>query len=333
METSRDSCLEGDGGSQHTDSSDWSEARSPGRWCLRQSFRGRCLFKATKSIAIRTKKLMGEIEKADPQKSEISEAKSSPPLVDTLAFRHLEPKFLTFDDRAIESLIKLANRVRTEIEASAKNAITLMTFLIRKDNETIATYRWEEFLRVYEQANKIHSVEIHVKDYATPQQSNRSISIKLQTATSPELNEAVNVISVVGEDPTWVDGIYSAFQNAVGRLKNRHFFWYRTSVLAIAQILAVLTFTIYSVFLGQKMARFIPINNPEVYTFIVFLLLFSNIWSYASNVLLGFIQKRNPVVELINKPPSTLGLTIFWSIVTGVIGSAIWFVIQLLVTR
>lgn len=88
------------------------------------------------------------------------------------------------------------------------------------------------------------------------------------------------------------------------------------------QIFGVIVGFIVSLWLAFKIAPNLKIENPFVIAFLFILLVFSNIWGYLNQALLGFLAKVFPNIELVRPAKARLN----W-LIQAIVGSTAFAIV------
>lgn len=241
--------------------------------------------------------------------------------IKTLEVKEMGLEFFTFDKKSIDELLNILTRVVTAIrENSDDKTILPPIYDINYDREErIRTYSYDDFKKKFNDANSIWHVGFEFKDER--QLTKINFNLWYQPNIAAPLKSGVHVESgdkeIVMMVPEMIRGVCSKVKNS-NRWAHRWLF-----ELAI-QILGIVTMLAASFFVSKKLAILMPqFNDLRFYSFVTALIIFSNLWAYASRLSFNYFYKVFPVVEIINKPKNR----IMPIIVLGAIGSLIASVI------
>lgn len=189
------------------------------------------------------------------------------------------------------------------------------TYIIRFDNKGYRVFSFDELMRYFNQANEVERV-IFTIETGEAISSSRNVGAFLELCL--DAKEAARCILVSSSDnKDWAEASFAAVHEGLAKCKTKNGIarspWTSFSV----QILGVIVGFIISLWAAFKVAPNLSIENPFVISFLFILLVFSNIWGYLNQTILGLIAKLFPNIEFIRPSKARL----HW-VMQAIVGSA-----------
>ncbi|MFT5207310.1 MAG: hypothetical protein ACI9CF_001062 [Candidatus Omnitrophota bacterium] len=228
----------------------------------------------------------------------------TPKTIDTtLEVRYMPIQFCTFEFRAIEDVFNAMNGIASSIRGNSEaNDCFPPIFTITYDKEEkISTYSIKEFYNKLRDANKIKHVGYEFEN----KKDLTKVYINISAQNTLDQN-AVNNVRVESVDSEVVMMIPEMLRGLTSKARNLHQWCHHWSFELVIQLFGVITLLTVSFLISIKLPKFIQIENIQFYGFVTALLVFSNLWTYASRLIHAFFFTSYPVVELLNKPKNRL---------------------------
>lgn len=212
-------------------------------------------------------------------------------------------------------------QLRSEFQAGApqgKNAF--FTYIIRFDNKGYRVFSLEELMRYFNQAREVERV-IFTVESGDAISTNRNVGAYLELCL--DAKEPARCVLVASSDnKDWAEASFAAVHEVLAKCRTKNGVvrspWTSLSV----QMFGVVVGFIVSLWLAFKVAPNLKIENSFVISFLFILLVFSNIWGYLNQTLLGLIARLFPNIEFIRPAKARL----HW-IMQAIVGSTAFAVV------
>lgn len=162
-------------------------------------------------------------------------------------------------------------------EERIKPKLLIPTYIIRFDNKGFRLYDFESVMKYYQEAHKIERIIFVLSSLESIQSNNilgKNIELKFD---AKEFNNCQLIVQADDED--WVDATYFKLKELLDKCKNYHYLVRNRWVSLAVQISGVIGGFFVSLWLAVKLSPKLSIENSLALTFIIALLLFSNIWT------------------------------------------------------
>ena len=151
--------------------------------------------------------------------------------------------------------------------------------------------------------------------------SNRSIGAFLELCL--DTKEPTRCVLVASSDnKDWAEASFAAVHEVLAKCRTRYGLARSPWTSLGVQIFGVVVGFIVSIWLSFQIAPNLKIENSFVIAFLFTLLVFSNIWGYLNQTLLGFIAKLFPNIEFVRRAKARL----HW-LLQAIVGSAAFAVV------
>jgi hypothetical protein len=170
-----------------------------------------------------------------------------------------------------------------------------LSYVIRFDNKGYRVFDLATLLGYFRDADDVERVAFLIEDRAALSSGgNTGARLELRLDSREESN---SFLTVTSGERDWVDSSFAAVSEAVAKSKNRNGWFRRPWTALIIQLLGVLTGFALSLWAAAKMAPLIAIENPFVISFVMVLLIFSNLWTYLNNLLNLAVMRTFPNIK------------------------------------
>lgn len=184
----------------------------------------------------------------------------------------------------------------------------------------------DEFLKIFDNNNRIKNIMLRVQLVA-PKHTDNTIRAQIYLLLDRSTDSIFHVFST---DETWVTGIYTKFNEFLQNVP-KGYIKIRNGILTLAiQLIAVFVGIVFSIFAAQNLHPYIDMEYSEIYLFVIFLLLFSNIWTYIGNVITGMLELHYPIVDIRQKTKKSWGLKIFYFFILTILTWAVNYLLDFL---
>jgi hypothetical protein len=209
------------------------------------------------------------------------------------------------------------------------DGMPFLTFILRFDDKGCRFFTIEELLHNFHRAKNVERI-IFTIETVTSFKTNRTVGDHLELRFD-KYDENNNILSVTSDDSDWVDSSFSAVQEILNRCKT-NYGWARSTWSALGiQILGVVGGFGLSLWAAARIAKQLSIENAFLITFLFTLLIFSNIWSYISNVVLKYVHQVFPNVQFY-RPDKDRVNWFMQAVIGGVAATLAWYILNNVVT-
>lgn len=211
-------------------------------------------------------------------------------------------------------------QLQAELNEKAPQAKSAFTYIIRFDNKGYRVFSLDELMRYFNQAREVERI-IFTVESGDAISSNRSIGAFLELCLdAKEPTRCVLVASSDNKDSA--EASFAAVHEVLEKCRTGNGLA-RTPLTSLGvQIFGVIVGFIVSLWLSFKIAPNLKIENSFVIAFLFTLLVFSNIWGYLNQTLLGFIAKLFPNIEFVRPAKARL----HW-LLQAIVGSAAFAIV------
>lgn len=241
---------------------------------------------------------------------------------------------LTIDSEVLSQLVEVfTNRVTSmpEFVALAENETSdpLLFFTIRFDEKGYRVFDKEELLRYFEQASKVERIHFNLSSGESIR-TNGLVGSALELRLDKNEN-ATNYLTVTSDDENWVNSSFSAVKEALAKYKNRNFLVRNPWVELLVQLLGLFLGFAISLWAASKMAPSLAIENAFLISFLLVLLIFSNLWTPINQRLHRFVHMAFPTIRFYRSSRDRLHW-LYQAIVGGVVVAATIYLLGLIFT-
>jgi hypothetical protein len=204
---------------------------------------------------------------------------------------------LTLDEGDLRRIIEALETRKTALNAHVKpedqtNKGGVLTYVIRFDNKGYRVDSVKELLQHFHQAKEVERIFFNIdtgESLASNKQLGSYLEIGLDTRDPNRC-----FLAVTSNDSDWVDASVSAIQDVIVKCRNRNG-WVRTiwTPLTVQVFGAALGFFL-SLWITEKIAPKLVIENAFIITFLFLLLIFSNVWAFLNEKILLLIYGLFP---------------------------------------
>lgn len=196
-------------------------------------------------------------------------------------------------------------QLQTELrDAPPPSANAFFTYIIRFDGKGYRVFSLEELMRYFNQAKEVERL-IFTIESGDALSSSRNIGAYLELCLdAKEPSRCVLVASSDNKD--WAEASFAAVHEVLVKCRTKNGIarspWTNFGV----QIFGVVIGFIVSLWLSFKAAPNLKIENAFVIAFLFIFLIFSNIWGYLIQAILGLITKLFPNIQFIRPAKAQL---------------------------
>lgn len=211
-----------------------------------------------------------------------------------------------------EALIQINNvfaerfrQLQTELgEATPQGAKAFFTYIIRFDGKGYRVFSLDELMGYFNQAKEVERL-IFTVESGDALSSGRNVGAYLELCLdTKEPSRCVLVASSDNKD--WAEASFATVHEFLAKCRTRNGIARSPWTSFAVQILGVVIGFIVSLWLSFKAAPNLKIENAFVIAFLFIFLIFSNIWGYLIQAILGFITKLFPNIQFIRPAKAQL---------------------------
>lgn len=194
------------------------------------------------------------------------------------------------------------------------------TYIIRFDNKGYRVFSLDELMRYFNQAREVERI-IFTIESGDAISSNRNIGAYLELCLDAR-DPTRSFLVASSDNKDWAEASFAAVHEVLEKHRTRYGLARSPWTSLGVQIFGVVVGFIVSLWLAFKIAPNLKIENSFVIAFLFTLLVFSNIWGYLNQALLGFIGRVFPNIELVRPAKARL----HW-LLQAIVGSAAFAIV------
>lgn len=210
------------------------------------------------------------------------------------------------------------------------NPAVKLSYLIRFDEKGYRVSSKTQLLRLFDDAAEVERVilELLSDDAATTNRITGSyMDLRLDTNET-----AVGFLTVSSDDEGWMRACFAAVEDVLSRCDSRTSYWARHPIVDLAlQLTAVFVGFIASLWGASKISPYLTIENAFLISFLLVLLVFSNLWVPIANKARQLLRSTFPKVRF-DRPAKDKLAWFYRSVVTGLVLASALYILGLLFT-
>jgi len=189
-------------------------------------------------------------------------------------------KNLTLEEKVIDEINSELVKIRDEFNQSCSDTTKSLKlhYVIRFDQNGFVLY---DFAKVKDYFRSAKSIERLVFSLISDEHNQ---SAKLKGKNIDLRFDAINqnncFIIVQDDDQSWVDSILPRMVHLINKFANKNYLIRNLYVTFLVQILGVFLGILFSLWMAMRFSSNLKITNPFGFTFLIALVLFSNVWTY-----------------------------------------------------
>ena len=179
--------------------------------------------------------------------------------------------------------------------AAANQPAYFLTYIIRFDSKGYRVFSIHDLINYFRQADYVERV-IFCLDSAESVRTNRAVGSYAELRLD-QRDANTCFVSVSSDDGNWVDSSFCAVRDMLAKRRTRNH-WARGAWAQLSlQILGILATFAFSVWAAAVIAPFLAIENSFLISFLLALLVLSNLWGYLAQRLMLFMSWAFPNLE------------------------------------
>lgn len=206
----------------------------------------------------------------------------------------------TIDRAAIEQLINAFNSRATIMpeylrDSEKERKDVFLMFTIRFDGKGYRLFDGQQLLRHFDEAEKVDRVIVELQS-GESLRSNRSVGSYLDLRLESDAT-VDGYLTSSSDDEDWMNGSFSQIKETLSRTRNNNS-WIRNAWIQISiQIVGVLLGFALSLVGATYLSPFLEIENSFLISFLLVLLIFSNLWGPSSSAINRLIELTFPKIR------------------------------------
>lgn len=241
---------------------------------------------------------------------------------------------LTIDGAAITQLIQVfANRgtlmLEYDADADGQQPDVFLYYTIRFDQKGNRVQDTDELLRYFQQATDVERVIFELNSGESIR-TNRAVGSYLDLRLDKNEN-ATSYLTVSSDDEDWVNGSFVAVKDVLARYQNRNAWVRNPWVVFLNQIMSLFIGFAVSVWAASKIAPNLTIENAFLISFLMVLLVFSNLWIPVNQRLTGLVLSVFPTIKF-DRPKRDKLHWLYQGLVIAIVGAAAIYLLSLIFT-
>lgn len=205
-----------------------------------------------------------------------------------------------------------------DLKSSGKSVF--FTYIIRFDNKGYRVFSIDELLMYFNQARDVARI-IYTVESADSLSSSRITGAFLELCLDTK-EPARCVLQSTSDTKDWAEASFAAVHEVINKCKTRNGVARSPWANLAVQLFGVVIGFIISLWLAFKVSPNIKVENSFALSFFFIFVIFSNVWTYLNQTLLGLIAKLFPNIEFIRPKKSRIN----W-LMQAVVGSAAFAVV------
>lgn len=241
-------------------------------------------------------------------------------------------KNLTIDEEALTQISRIfearaATMPEVVHQADGKDPDAFLTYIIRFDNKGYRVFALQSLVNHFTQASYVERILFTLESGASLR-SGRSVG-SLMELRLDEKDASASFLSVTADDGDWVDSSFSAVKEILVKCKNQNG-WARSAWTHLTiQLVGVFIGFFLSLWAAAGIAPQLSIENAFAISFLLVLLVFSNLWTYINQRLHALVNFAFPNLKFY-RPNRDKMHWLLQGVVLAIVGAVTLYVINLM---
>lgn len=244
---------------------------------------------------------------------------------DYLRDKKLIKKTITED--SLNALVEVLEDQESKLNSTNAKGYCFISFVIRYDGKGYKIFVLSDLLKHYKKAKNIERIYLKLDiagDIPNAMRDGEAIEVWLSN-----INNETSYIKVEGDDLDWVNLTFTALDEIFDQCKSRHS-WIRGGWVPLAiQLSGVMVIFTLCLLLSRSASEHLIFENPGLFAFIFFFLVFSNIWTYLNPLIMRLLENIFPNIYFNRKDKQDINTLLMGSVTAGLLG-LLWFVLSVL---
>ena len=195
------------------------------------------------------------------------------------------------------ALAAAAGTMSVAPDQNGQPQLPLVTYIIRFDNKGYRVFSLADLLAHFREAKYVERVILTLE---SPEalRSNRVIGGYADIRLDHK-DESACYVSVSSDNGQWVDATYGAIQEVLAKQKTSYGLFRGAWMQLLAQIFGVAAGFAVSVWGASTITPYLRIENAFFISFLLALLIFSNLWTYLNRQLVVGMWRLFPNLEVV----------------------------------
>ena len=170
-----------------------------------------------------------------------------------------------------------------------------LNYTIRFDQKGYRVFDKEQLLRYFQQATEVERIVFELAS-GEAIRTNRAVGSLIDLRL--DKNENVTCfLTVTSDDEDWVNGSFSAIKESLNKCINRHSWVRNPWVDFLIQVTGIFLGFLVSLWGASKIAPMLTIENAFLISFLLVLLVFSNLWTPINQRMRVIVNRVFPIIR------------------------------------
>ncbi|UCQ18721.1 hypothetical protein DCF79_04660 [Edwardsiella tarda] len=175
---------------------------------------------------------------------------------------------------------------------SNNGIIFIIEYAITFDGETRICNKSSDFISIYNRAKKVESILLCIASKNEQKEFVDCMSLSLNSR-----NNNLCSFSAYSDIHDWLDSCWFITSNIISKYRNKNYLIRTDFTNFLIQIVMVVFGFVLSLWVASKIEKNIAIDNSFEFSFLFIFIVFSNVWTYASRIILIFLNFLFPNVK------------------------------------
>jgi hypothetical protein len=203
-------------------------------------------------------------------------------------------------------------------------ATVLLFYTIRFDQKGYRVFNSDELAHYFNTANEVERIIFDLRS-ATHISSNGNVGSYANLRLDNN-EKATSFLTVDSDDEEWVNGTFNAIKDVLNKCKNRHKLFRNPLVDILLQVFGLIAGFALSLWGASLISPNLAIENAFLISFLLVLIIFSNLWGQIQQTLQVLLYRIFPNIEFLRPKKDRL----HWLMQTLVGGIVVAFALYLL---
>ena len=203
----------------------------------------------------------------------------------------INSNLLTQLDVSLRRLI-LSTPEYNHVEAP-QNSKVLIIYTIRFDGKGYRVFTIEELLEYFNQAQEVERIALQIETEGSLG-SNRAIGSYFDLKFD---NKQSSFLTVSSDNEAWMNDSFTSTKEIIQKYRNKHGYVRNAWVGLLIQLFGVLIGFILSLWVAKKISPSLNIENSFLISFLLILLIFSNLWTQIGSRLSAILNFTFPAIR------------------------------------
>lgn len=175
---------------------------------------------------------------------------------------------------------------------SNNNLIFLVEYAIVFDGEERRCNKSSDLISIYNRAKKVESISLSIASKNEQKEFVDYMSLFLDSK-----NNSRCLFSAYSDIHDWLDSCWFITSNIISKHRNKNYLIRTEFTNFLIQIVMVVFGFVLSLWAASKIEKNIAIDNSFEFSFLFIFIVFSNVWTYASRIILFILNFLFPNIK------------------------------------